>query len=193
MIKFCALFAIAFLLTNHSFAMTTKQCVDHTLELIERNTQDRRRCLDLQIVDLASMKEFPKCFIRATMVVAENACFPSMRATARIQNFLWQQEILNVENFERKLISFEQLMEQSRKTITLVREEEEAGSRAGLAELKRIDKAEAQRRESDRIDNAIRLLGGAVRQFNPERNSRTYILNNRVINCFDHGSVTTCN
>jgi hypothetical protein len=110
----------------------------------------------------------------------------------KVQSYLWEQDIQNIDLGEKGQISIEEYLKRLGKIAKLVTEEQEDSFRKAADEFRDISQREADVRASQRIERAISILGTLA---NTERGSeaRRYILNGRFVSCHDQGGYTICN
>ena len=181
----------ATLLHSAGQAMNYGECLDHSTKILRQAQTISKTCesmnSDSQLIDWA------RCNGRSRAYIAENACFPAMRANARVQHFLWQQEELNIQNWQRKQITEDQFDAQSKRIVTMMAEEQENYRLVRDAEYQRLNREVATRMEQRRLNVIISALGGITKSETPATSSRTYILGNRTIICNGSGNLIVCN
>jgi hypothetical protein len=180
-----------------SFGQSPLACHQKEGALMERDVENRRICIDMFGVGVTteaeawqSLKRSNECHVRRVIRYAEESCVPAKRASLKVQLFLFQQTLRDVEEGERGQINFAQFLDRSKRNWTLIKEEIAESSRQSLDDLKNTRAHEADVMASKRIERALSILGTMS---GSSASTRTYIMNGRHITCRDQSGYTICN
>ena len=164
---------------------------------MERDRINRQKCFvefrgKVESEFWQHMREAAQCNVRRTVRYGEESCVPARRASMKVQSYLWEQDIQNIDSGEKGQISIEEYLKRLGKIAALLTEEQDDSFRKAADEFRNISQSEADVRASQRIERAISTLGMLS---NPDRGSETrrYILNGRFVSCHDQGGYTICN
>lgn len=183
-----------------SLANTMRECHEKEGLLIKQDPPNRQACEEPLNVNLQGMsdgelwrrlKDSIGCDIRRTIRYSEESCVPVRKASMKVQTFLWQQQLREVQDAESGRITLLEMLDRIKRNISLIMQENEQGLRQVLQELNQVNQREAEIRASQRIERSLSILGAM-----PSSSGggvRRYIFNGRHISCYDQGGYTICN
>jgi hypothetical protein len=186
------LFCWLIIFSSYSFAGGYEACLNKMDRVLRSYIANRQACLTRDTPDLS---ENSRCMIAETIRFGEESCLSSIKASAKVLNFYWQQvHELDKRLMEKKSATIEE-QERWKALMALIKKEEKESDSRGSAELDEISQRDAQSRANDKIINALQLLGATISNSN-RRDSPSiisYTIDGKIVTCTTMGSFVNCN
>ncbi len=177
---------------SYSFAGSYEACLNKMDGVLRSFIANRRACLTQDTPDLSDRS---RCMIAETYRFGEESCLSTIKASAKVLNFYWQQLYALDRKFMDQKSTTSEEQERWRTLMALIRKEERESDSRGAAELEAMSQSEAEARAENKIINALQLLGATIDSTNRRNNPNiiTYTINGKIINCSTMGTVVNCN
>ena len=135
------------------------------------------------------------CHLKNTRALAAYACLPATKATAKVQNFLYQQQRMLLRAQQEQRLTPEEFQTLNEKNQEELAQELRNGQKAMRGELKGMTEKQARLYAQDRIDKGALALGW---QPLPHKGKGAapdvlrYEFKGRTIACGPRGDVLAC-